>query len=206
MVPDRRVGVAGHEEDDGPRPHRRHGLRDLGPAHAGHDDVGEEQVDVARVAACELEHGGAVGGLQDGVPVRLQDLGHQLADDRLVLDEQDRLVTGARPSAAGLAAGSSARSATQREENAERRAQAGLGRHLDRAAALLDDAVHGRETEAGAARLRGEERVEELAALRLGHADARVGQPQLDEALVVEHDVAPSRSSPTRLPASRRAR
>ena len=189
MVPDRGIGVAGHVEHERARAHARHRLRDLRSAHAGHDDVGDEQADVAGVAAGELDRGRTVGSLQDGVPARLQDLGDELADDRLVLDEQDRLVARLRRVACGGRCLLFGRRFDGRQEDAERRAHPRRRRHLDRAAALLDDAVHRREAQARAAGLCREERIEQLLALRLGHADARVRQAELDVLLVVDHDV-----------------
>ena len=51
-----------------PGPHRRDRLRDLGAAHAGHDDVGDEQVDRRRgCRRSELERRRAVACLEHGV-------------------------------------------------------------------------------------------------------------------------------------------
>src|SRR4051794_35918856 len=61
VMTDRRVGVAGDVEHERAGPHRRDGRRDVGAAHARHDDVGDEQLDLARVAPQELDGGRAVG-------------------------------------------------------------------------------------------------------------------------------------------------
>ena len=44
----------------------------------------------------ELERRRSVAGLHHRVPAALEDLGDELAHDRLVLDEEDRLVADAR--------------------------------------------------------------------------------------------------------------
>ena len=53
VVDDRVVGVARHVEHLHAGPHRRQRLRELAAAHAGHDDVGDEQVDRLRRAGAD---------------------------------------------------------------------------------------------------------------------------------------------------------
>ena len=102
----------------------------------------------------------------DGVAARLEDLGDELPHDGLVLDEQDRLGADARrgggPRTCGTLGALRRRAAARSGTTSP---CPGARVDLDRAAALLDDAVDGREAEAGAAFLRREERLEELLAL-----------------------------------------
>ena len=92
-------------------------------------------------------------GVVDGqhlVAVGLEHQPHELAHALVVLDDHDRL--GA---ALGLGLGGGARPARRgalggRQVDLERRAAARLAVDVDPAAALLDDAEHGREAEAGA--------------------------------------------------------
>ena len=124
-----------------------------GPLMPGHDDVGDEQVDRLGVPAQQLERRRPVAGLQHGVARRLEDLRDQLAHDRLVLDEQDRLARrcGGRRTEARIGGCLECAAATRGSQIAERGAHAGRRVDLDRAAALLDDPVDGREPEAGPA-------------------------------------------------------
>ena len=127
-------------------------LRHLGPAHAGHHDVRDQQVDRVAAAADQFERGRPVAGLEDGVAVRLEDLGDEPANDELVLDEQNRLGAGRRRVVVARRRRMHGGLVDGGQEDAERRALARGGVDLDRAAALLDDAVDGREAEAGAVR------------------------------------------------------
>ena len=129
-----------------------HRLRDLRAAHAGHDDVGDEQVDLGPSGGARSSSAdGPSAACEDGVAVRLQDLRDQLADDRLVLDEEDGLVAGrVAQLPRSQTVGSSARSSTRGKRTRNDEPEPGRRCDLDRAAALLDDAVHRREPEARA--------------------------------------------------------
>ena len=67
----------------------------------------------------QLKHGRPIGGLQDRVAVGLQNLGHELADYSLVLDQQDRLVAGLRRVVGGARRGLLGSLLHAREEDAE---------------------------------------------------------------------------------------
>jgi hypothetical protein len=88
------VGVAGDVEHLRSRPHRRHGARDVRAAHARHHHIRHEQVERAGVTAEQLERRRPVACLQHRVAGRLEDLRDEAAHDELVLDEQDRFVSG----------------------------------------------------------------------------------------------------------------
>jgi hypothetical protein len=116
-----------------------------------------------------------VPGLDDGVPLALQDLARQGPHHLVVLREQDRL------RAPATAAGRRRRHGLGRLEDArqidlEGGAEAGLGVDGDGAVALLHDPVDGGQAEPGALarRLRGEEGLEDPGPDLLGHPDAGV--------------------------------
>ena len=56
---------------------------------AGHDEVGEQQIDFVFVLVPDFERFGAAGGLQNLVAVFLEDAGDEFAHGFFVLDEQD---------------------------------------------------------------------------------------------------------------------
>ena len=113
----------------------------------------------------------------------LEHAARELANDVLVLDEQDRLRARQR---CRLGRGRMRRGRFEdpRQPDGEHRAGAGgaLDGHL--AAALVDDPVHGREAEADALVASREERLEDPRERLLVHADARVGDDELDGAVV----------------------
>ena len=112
-----------------------------------------------------------VGGLEHGVALHGQDLAGERAHALVVLDEQDRL--RAAPPGAGRPRpprATAIASLDPRQVDLEGRALPRLAVHPRCAAALLDDAVDGRQAQPGAlARLLGgEERLE----------DARLRRPR----------------------------
>ena len=104
---------------------------------------------------------------------------HELAHALVVLDDHDRLAAalggGLRRPSAGPH-----RPRGDRQVDLERGPAALLAVDEDRAAALLDDAEHGRQPEArpAAAGLGGEERLEQAPADLVAHADAGVADRQ----------------------------
>ncbi len=89
------VGIAGGVEHLHARPAFRHLVGELAPAHAaGHDDVGEQEIE--RLAGLDqLQRGAAVGGGDRLVAEALELRGDEIAHQRVVLDDEDGL--GRRP-------------------------------------------------------------------------------------------------------------
>src|SRR6266478_10014899 len=54
---DRGVGIAGHKQYADARPHGSDLIDHLAPIHAGHDDVGQDQMNLAGVLAAKLNSG-----------------------------------------------------------------------------------------------------------------------------------------------------
>ena len=135
-----------------------------------------------------VERARLAGRARDGDVVALvaQHLREQVAHDLLVVDDEDPLGAAARARRRPRLALRS-RPTADRQANRERRALARGGADVDRAAALRDDAVDGREPEARARAdgLRREERLEDAARVSLVHADARVGDLEHDVTAVV---------------------
>ena len=202
MIDDRAVGVAGHV--DHPQVGAR-GADDLGhaaPAHAGHHDVGEHDVDRGLGLAALDDRVGPVDRLDDGVAPPAQGFADDGPRFDLIFDHEHGLRAGER--GRRQLAGGLRRELLGRDGQVdlERGAVAELAVHPDRAAALRDDAVHGGQPQAGAAAglLRGEERLEE-ALLRGGvHAGTGIGDRHHDvrsrggagvlgHVVVVEHGV-----------------
>jgi hypothetical protein len=179
MSDHRVVRVAGHEEDGDVGPRGPKAVRQLAPAHARHDHVGQHEVDLPRVRAADLEGIRAVTRTQDGVPRRLQGFADDLAQVRLVLHEQDGLGSP-RHLAVGRRAHFLDGGVHPGQIDPERRALSFRAFQVDVALALGDDAVHGRQTETGSlADLLGREEGLEDAGPHLGgHAMARVRHRQ----------------------------
>ena len=152
-----------------------HPLGQLAPAHLGHHDVGEQQVDGPGVALADQQRLAAMRGrqhLEAGAP---KEAGCQLAHRSLVFDQEDGLGAGRGPLAGrmfdhGLALGEA------RQVHVEGRAPARLAGHQNVSPALAHDAVHGREPEprAFAFDLGGEERLEQTGQGGGAHAFAGV--------------------------------
>ena len=123
----------------------------------------------------------AVAGFQHRVAVHAQDLPHQGAHRLLVLDQQHGLlaVQGSFCPGARRRGPRHLLLGHARQEHLEGGALALLAVHHDGAAALLDDAVDGREAEPGpAVFLGGEEGLEEVGLDLLVHAHAGIGHRQ----------------------------
>ena len=89
------LGVAGHVEHLDVRAELADPLGDFLAEHLGHDDVGDEQVDLAVVAGGEGEGLGTVRGGDHVVAVAGEDPFGDLAERLLVLDDEDGLALGA---------------------------------------------------------------------------------------------------------------
>ena len=209
VVADRRVGVAGDVEHLRPGPHRVDGAARPRGRSCRASRRRSRAARPAGVAAEQLERRRAVrlpagrcSRSSRGSPRRAgarRARPRRAGSSRSPCGRREQRRAAARPRRAALTRRAAAGSRNDEPE-------AGRRLDLDRAAALLDDPVDGREPEPGAAFLRREERIEELLALVVGHADARVRQAQLDERALVGRRRSRSRSSPSRRAASRRAR
>jgi hypothetical protein len=150
-------------------------------AHAGHDDVGDHDLDRVGLAF-ESQRLARAGGGANGEAVAVEHLADESQQPLVVLDHEHR------PRAAGglrrgvRLLGLDRRAGRARQEDVEDRALAGLGVDPHAAAALLDDPEHGREPESGALPdgLRGEERLEEPLAQAGIEARAGVGDREQD--------------------------
>ena len=145
------VGVAGHEEHLHLRPQRREALGELPPAHAGHHDVGQQQVDLRPVLLADEQRLAAVRRLEHDVAVAPKDASAR------------RRAPGRRPRRAGSSrcprpdsgggrcdGATCGGTADAREVDLERRALARLAVDPDVPPALLDDPEDRREPEARA--------------------------------------------------------
>ena len=144
----RLVGAgAGDEQDRQRRLAAARGLEQLEAGEARHDDVADDQVELAAVEQLERVLGAL--GADDLMADRFEDLDDEHADHVLVVDRED--------------AAHRAASAGERQAHGEARADAGLRRRDQRAAVGLGDPEADREPETGAAdvALRGEERLED---------------------------------------------
>ena len=145
---DRFAGVTGHEEHSHTREPAEDPLGEVEPVHLRHDQIGEQEVDRPVVVLGQPEGClGAFGG-EHGVAVAAQDAGSQHAHGLLVLGDQDRLGARRRDELErrlGLG-GPSASEAGQVDLEAR---ACRFAVDPDVAAALLDDPVDGRESEAG---------------------------------------------------------
>ena len=148
------------------------------PIHAGHDDVGQQQVNGTRVGLRHLHRGSPVHGSADHVSLVPKRLGGKTKKIWFIFNEQNGLFAmlgfGRQPqplperwhSLTGVDA---------RQINLEGRSVAGFAVHPDVASALLDDAVDRGKAETRSLRsLGGKERLEDVG-LGFGvHADAGV--------------------------------
>ena len=67
----------------------RNALREFTPVHAGHDHIGEEQIDHAFVRDYDLHRRRTVFGLKHAVALFFQKLPHQIAQVGFVLHYED---------------------------------------------------------------------------------------------------------------------
>ena len=87
----RLVAVAGHEEDVQAGAHRHRAPGEVVAAHAGHDDVAEQQVDVVAAVVEQLQRLGSAAGRRHRVAGAGEDPLGDAAHGRVVLGDQDRL-------------------------------------------------------------------------------------------------------------------
>ncbi len=147
------------------------GLEQLHPAHFGHLEIGEHQIE--GLAAEQVQ---GLRPAEDGphlVTFAHQDLLAAPADRRLVVDHQHARRVGA----------SHRRPSPDRHADGEGGALAACGVDADLSVVPLDDAVGDRESQPGAGLLGREERLEDPRAHFVRDARARVGDPQLHRLL-----------------------
>ncbi len=83
------VWIAGHVEDFHVRTESAQFFGESAAAHAGHDHVGQEQIDRCFGFGGDGERGGCVAGFEDGVTLAFQSGAREFAERLLVFDEQD---------------------------------------------------------------------------------------------------------------------
>ncbi len=118
------VAVAGVEDDGKRRPLGGQSLRELEAGHARHRLVGEDEVDAVRILAEPSHRLEGIGFHGDVETTAGEELGHELTDGRLVVDDEDtsgqpaapcELASDGVPAAAGVGASVVVR----RQEDAE---------------------------------------------------------------------------------------
>src|SRR5271166_4800554 len=183
-------GVAGKIEDLGAGARREKLLNELVAAEAGHNDVGDDEVDGFGVSGGQGESGIAVGGFENVVAAGLERLANKLANGLFVFNEENSFSSadGGERSGSGKSFGGLI---DAREINGEDGAAAGLALNEDVAAALLDDAVDGGKSEAGtfAFFLGGEERLEDASLGFTVHALAGVTDGNHDVGAVLDESI-----------------
>ncbi len=183
-------GVAGKIKDLGARACWQKLLNEFVAAHAGHDDVGNDEVDGLGVSGGQGKSGVAVGGFENVVAARLERLANELANGLFVFNEENGFSSadGGERSGSGKSFGGLI---DAREINSEDGAAAELALNEDVAAALLDDAVDGGEPEAGtfAFFLGGEERLEDAGLGFAVHTLAGVADGNHDVGSVLDESI-----------------
>ncbi len=106
----------------------------------GHDEVGDQQIDLRAVLAPNFQSGFARRGLKNIVTHAAQNAGRQRAHRILILDKQDGFVTALNFDLGDLL-GVRRHGCQSRQENPEGSAQADLGGHLDPTLVLFDYAI-----------------------------------------------------------------
>ena len=179
MVDDGVFRVPGHVEHLHLRTDRSQALRELGPAHLRHDDVGEQEMDRSLVLLAEKQGFVAVPGLEDVVAVPQEDRAGDDPELLLIFDEEHRLGPADRGHLdrgfhlqAGLV--------RARQVDLERRSLPELAVDPDVAAALLNDSEYGRQSQPRALALlfRGEEGLENALLGRFVHAGSGIADRQ----------------------------
>src|SRR5437867_1650525 len=179
---DRAVGVTGHVEDAQAGTRRADHLRELAPVGIGHDDIGQQQVDVSLRTPRDVQRGAATIGLQHGVSLAGERAMCQPAQLLVVLHDQHRASAAWQGLGGRDFADVLGQRGNRRKIDLECRPFAWFTVEPDVAAGLFYDAVYGRQTKARAAsgRLGGEEGLEDPRLRLLVHAAARVADGEHD--------------------------
>ena len=163
---------------------RRSGLRlrscwasSAPPDAAGHDHIGQQQVHFSLAGLPYFQGFHAGFRLQNAIIIFLEHLGHEFAEHRLILHQQDGFPPAARDLERFILVVRLDGNRVQRgKENAEGGALADFAGHLHPALMLFRDAVNGGQPQAGAAAdfLRGKERFKDARERFCVHAAAGV--------------------------------
>src|ERR1700727_436429 len=179
---DRVFSVAGEVEDLGGGACIEKLLNQLVTAQAGHDNVGDDEVDSVEDGVGECEGGGAVGGFKDAVAAGLERLADELANGFFVLDEEDGFRTSGGDQGNRSGAIAFGGLVDAREINGESCAATGFALHENISSTLFDDAVDGGKSKAGAFAFffGGEERLEDASLSFAVHPLAGIGEGDHD--------------------------
>ena len=158
------AGVASHVQGSNERAPVFDLAAQFGPGHVGHDEVGQEEIDTGVVHAAEFKSQSRSLGSERSVAEIAQVGAHGAQDQLVVIDHQNGLASATWYEDGSLYGGQ--RRVGSRQVDAKRCALARSTAQVDRASALLDDAMHSGETEASSLPdgFRGEERLENLVA------------------------------------------
>ena len=177
--------VTGHEQDFEVGIGLAQASCQLAPADVGHDDVGEQKVDRARLFRGNAQGILTVLGEEHGVTLALEKLAHEIADAVLILDQKD----GFRPRRRGLEGLLAGRNGWLRrlvgylrKIDFERRALTRLAANPNGPVHLLDYAINCGQAKACAfARFLGrKERLEDAGLGSRVHASARITDREHD--------------------------
>lgn len=165
-------------------------LEKFGAIHAGHDDIGKKDVELAIVLLGDFERFEAVAGSEDMEAMFSQDEIGKFAQDLFILGEENHSLLAADVVDRRVR-GFAMDWFNGREENLEDGAFADFAEAIDLTAVLLDDGVYGGEAEAGIfAGLSGAEKgFEEVLLVFFGEAETGVGDRELDVFAWAEMDV-----------------
>ena len=146
-----------------------------------HDHVREHEIDPAVAFRNKFQCFLAVGGLQHAIAKRAQDAAAQIADDFLVLHDKDRFCS-LLEFLLQFHRHRVGRGDHTGQPYPDFRPRAELAADFDVSAALIDDAIDGRQAEAGPLALgfRGEERLEDMAQHLPAHPCAVVPDGELE--------------------------
>jgi len=119
-------------------------------AEAGHHNVGDDEMNCVGVSGGEGKSCVSVAGFEDAIATAGEGFADELADRLFVLDQKDSFGSAGRGERDWVGAGGSAGFVDAWKINRESGAAAEFTLNEDVAAALLDDAVNGGESKAGA--------------------------------------------------------
>src|SRR5262249_35300002 len=189
---ERLLGIARYKDDPQLRAALAQFLEQRGAVHLGHDDVGHDEIDLAWVPLEHLDRLDAVAGLEHAVAARRKPARVEAAQTLLVLDKQDRALTGivGQGGRSAVRGGGSRRDqvvrrrSIARQEDPKRRSATDLRLRINETAGLLDDAIDRREAEPGSlADLLGREKRLENAIDDL-RSDSAAGVRNLDQHVI----------------------
>ena len=138
------AAVAGHQDDRQLRPNPMQGDGEFGAGHAGHDLVGQKQVEPVGIGTKGCQRRGAAIEADGLVAEGRQHLLAEQYERRFVIDQKDGLAAAGW---AGAPAPELGPAALRREVDLEGAACARPALHVDGAAVVRHDAVNGRQAE-----------------------------------------------------------